>query len=330
MRAHAGELNDSGELERTILALHAGAVSPRHFAGRDLLAELLQRQGGNGSFGGLVNHTAFGVLALTAAGASTGAISSATSWLAHQQGGDGGFGFAPGTAGDVDDTGAALQALAAGGRGASDGGVKRGVDFLRRAQHSDGGFGQYKDSASNAQSTSWAVQGLVAVGRDPSSLRRGGHTPLGYIGSLARADGSIAYSKSSSQTPVWVTAQALAALERRPFPLRSVHPRHAGTGGGGGHGGAAGKHARAGRSGTRAATAGAAGAAPGGAAAGAGGVGSQALRRAAERVDGSASRSHLTAAAILLISGAALLVLATAASWRYRRLARHFGEPPGF
>ena len=33
------------------------------------------------------------------------------------------------------------------------------------------------------------------------------------------------YSRTSTQTPVWVTAQALAALEGKPFPLRPA-PRH--------------------------------------------------------------------------------------------------------
>jgi hypothetical protein len=176
-----------------------------------------------------VNHTAFGVLALKAGGASSASIGSATSWLARQQAGDGGFGFAPGATGDVDDTGAALEALAVGGFGGSDR-VTRAVKFLRRAQRGDGGFGQYADYSSNAQSTSWAVQGLVAVGRDPDAVKRNGRTPLGYIRSLARRDGSIRYSRSSSQTPVWVTAQALAALERRPFPLRAVKPKHPGKG----------------------------------------------------------------------------------------------------
>jgi hypothetical protein len=39
---------------------------------------------------------------------------------------------------------------------------------------------------------------------------------------LQRADGHIAYSSTSDQTPVWVTAQALTALRRKPFPLATV------------------------------------------------------------------------------------------------------------
>jgi hypothetical protein len=35
-------------------------------------------------------------------------------------------------------------------------------------------------------------------------------------------DGSVRYSRTGSQTPVWVTAQALTALARRPFPIAPV------------------------------------------------------------------------------------------------------------
>jgi prenyltransferase/squalene oxidase-like repeat protein len=324
MRAHASELNDVGELERSILVLRAGGGSVRHFDGRDLVKELLEHQRGSGSFDGLLNHTAFGVLALKAAGAGTGAIAQATSWLARQQSGDGGFGFAPKAASDVDDTGAALQALSAGGRGGSDG-VRRAVKFLRGAQRSDGGFGQYPDSSSNAQSTAWAVQGVVAVGRDPNSLRRGGHTPLSYIRSLARGDGSIRYSRSSSQTPVWVTAQALTALEREAFPLGAVKARHPGRGAAAGR-----NHGKSGRGHAKGGAGAGAGVVPGSSAAPAGGAGgpsAEALRRAAERV-GTASGSSPSAATILMLSGGALLLLAAAASWRYRRLARRMGDPP--
>jgi prenyltransferase beta subunit len=319
MRAHVKDLDDTGELERTILTLRAGAMNPRKFGGRNLVKELLGRQRGNGSFSGLVNHTAFGVLALRAARAGNGPISRATRWLAGQQGDDGGFGFSPGAAGDVDDTGAAIQALVAGGSGGG-GAVKRAVKFIRRAQRSDGGFGQYPESSSNAQSTAWAVQGLVAAGRDPEDLRRNGRGPLGYIKSLARGDGSIRYSKSSSQTPVWVTSQALTALKRKAFPLRPVKALHAGVGGGGSGGsGAHGKKHRRGANGAGGAPSGDAVVRVGGSTGGA--TGARSLRRASERV-GDSSDSELAPAAIMLIAGGGLLLLAGASGWISRRWAR--------
>jgi predicted nucleic acid-binding protein len=72
--------------------------------------------------------------------------------------------------------------------------------------------------SSNAQSTAYAVQGLVAAHSGGDLVGRA----LRYLQRLQRRDGSIRYSRISSQTPVWVTAQALTALRRKPFPLRPV------------------------------------------------------------------------------------------------------------
>jgi cobalamin biosynthesis Mg chelatase CobN len=102
------------------------------------------------------------------------------------------------------------------------------VRFLRAAQRPDGGFAQMASGDSNAQSTAWAVQGLVAVGRDPRKFRRS-RDPLAYLRSLQAADGSVRYSRTSTQTPVWVTAQALVALEEKPFPLRPATRKKATT-----------------------------------------------------------------------------------------------------
>jgi len=216
----AGSIGDTGELERTILVLRSAGVSVRRFGGRDLAAELRRRRRSNGSWQGNVAFTAFGVMALRAAGESArsaGMRRSAT-WLEGARNEDGGFGFVARAQSDVDDTGAALQALAAAGR--RGGGPARGaVAYLRRMQNPDGGFGQGEGGDSNAQSTAWAVQGLVAAGIRPERV---GANPLRYLARLQRGDGHIAYSRTSDQTPVWVTAQALTALRRKPFPLAPV------------------------------------------------------------------------------------------------------------
>src|SRR5439155_16125685 len=123
--------------------------------GHNLFARLISHQQRDGSFG-TVNHTAFGILALRASGASTGSkhIRAATHWLLRAQNRDGGYGFARRSGSDVDDTGAALEALAAGGARGSRA-VTRAIAFLRRAQQPDGGFGQLPAGTSNAQSTAW-------------------------------------------------------------------------------------------------------------------------------------------------------------------------------
>ena len=169
-----------------------------------------------------MNTTAFAVLALRAAGRGRGTrrVRARRRWLAGQANRDGGFNFAGrGGPSGADDTGAAVQALAAAGR--------RGTRVVRarrragspRRQNPDGGF-PLQRGASNAQSTAWAVQGLIAAGRDPDAVRRARLALPARLPALAgHADGAIRYSRTSAQTPVWVTAQALTALAGKPFPL---------------------------------------------------------------------------------------------------------------
>jgi energy-coupling factor transport system substrate-specific component len=224
MRDHAGELNDLGELNRTILVLAAAGLEPR-LGDRDLEREVARSQRRNGSFAGRVNTTAFAILGLRAAGRAKRdrAIRRAADYIVSEANDDGGFNFAGrGGPSGIDDTGAALQALAAAGRNRS-GTVKRAVRFVVRNQASDGGFALIPGGASNAQSTAWAVQGLLAAGRDPAKVRRNGsRDPMSYLRSLTAEDGEVRYSRTSSQTPVWVTAQAVAALSRKTLPLKPV------------------------------------------------------------------------------------------------------------
>ena len=223
-RAGLHGLTDTGELERTILVVAAGGLNPRRFGGRNLVAALLRKRHSSGEIGSTVNWTVFGIFALRAAGYSRGShvIKTAGRWLARQASATGGFGFQPGGPADVDDTGSALQALAASGR-AHTRTADRAVAYLKASQRSDGGFPARRGDPSNAQTTAFAVQGLIAVGRNPARFTTGGsRSPLGYLRTLIGSNGAVRYSRTSTQTPVWVTAQALAALARRPFPLAQV------------------------------------------------------------------------------------------------------------
>ena len=101
--------------------------------------------------------------------------------------------------------------------------AKRAVRFIVRNQASDGGFALMPGGASNAQSTAWAIQGLVAAGRNPAKVRRNStRDPMSYLRSLTADDGSVRYSRTSDQTPIWVTGQAVAALSRKTLPLAPV------------------------------------------------------------------------------------------------------------
>ncbi|MGZ4174571.1 MAG: hypothetical protein ACXVQR_08850, partial [Solirubrobacteraceae bacterium] len=163
-------------------------------------------------------------------------------WLRRQPNSDGGFSFAAaGGQSDVDDTGAALEALGA------DRLTPRAVRFLRTQQNPDGGFPSQAGGESNAQSTAWAVQGLLAAGVNPAGLRRRARSPLSFLRSMTASDGHVRYSPSTDQTPVWVTAEAALALAGRVLPLAAI-PAPAG----GSEGGSATAAAQGGRSSTHA------------------------------------------------------------------------------
>ncbi len=230
IRGQASSLQGAGDLERTILALRAAGASTRSLPGGDPVQRLLKFRAADGSFGHLVNQSAFAVLALRGAGYSprSPVLAGTAAWLVRQQEPDGGFGFAArGGGSDVDDTAAVLQALGATGRGSS-ASAARAVRYVLRAQNPDGGFPQEAGGSSNAQSTSWAIQGLVAAGRNPVTVHRGaGRSPIGYLESLEAPDGSVRYSRVGAQTPVWVTAQAMTALAEKPLPIAPVRSAHA-------------------------------------------------------------------------------------------------------
>jgi energy-coupling factor transport system substrate-specific component len=196
---------DPGSVERTILALRAAGLPATSLVGR-----LESKVRPSGSVANQVNLTAFAVLALRAAGVAPPARM--TIWLGRQEDADGGFNFAiRGGASDIDDTAAALEALAGAGPG-------RAVHFIEAHENHDGGFPSEPGSPSNAQSTAWAVQGLLASGVPLSSLAR----PLGYLRSLIAPDGHVRYARGSDETPVWVTAEALMALDGKPLPIAPV------------------------------------------------------------------------------------------------------------
>jgi hypothetical protein len=99
--------------------------------------------------------------------------------------------------------------------------TRRAVAFIERHQNPDGGFPASDGIGSNAQSTAWAVQGLVASGVRGAPVRRA----LAYLDSLISPNGHVRYSRSSDQTPVWVTAEAAMALVEKPLPLAAVPVR---------------------------------------------------------------------------------------------------------
>jgi prenyltransferase beta subunit len=160
--------------------------------------------------GRLLNATMWTILALRQAGEKV--PPALVGSLRRAQRPNGGWSWHRASAPDANDTAVAIQALrAAGVRGRS---IDRAVAFLRRHQNRDGGFELTDGRGSDTQSTAWAIQGLLAAGRAP------GARAYRYLARMRRPDGSYRYNARYVTTPLWVTAQVLPALARKPFPLR--------------------------------------------------------------------------------------------------------------
>jgi hypothetical protein len=205
LAAHESDLASATDLALVALAEQALGQGPDR-----LLVRLRALQRANGSMGGLVNGTAWSVLAFRGAGEPV--PRGAARWLLARQTRAGGWGWTAGAA-DSNDTAAVVEALrAAGVRGRP---IRHALGFLLRYRNRDGGFELTAGRGSDAQSTAWAIQAFLSAGKPPP---RGA---IAYLKRLQRPDGSFRYSARYTTTPVWVTAQVLPALARRPFPLKS-------------------------------------------------------------------------------------------------------------
>lgn len=212
LRAHLSKLSSSGDFARTILALEGAGLNAHSIDGRNLVSALTKRRRADGSFEGWPASTAFAVMALRQAGA-TGGLELSLAWLAGIQNPDGGWGDVPGSPSTPDGTAAVVEAMP------SSAAAQRGLAYLQSVQLPDGGFALGGTGSVNSQSTAWVVQGMLAAGADPSSSAAGGKSGLEYLSTLQARDGHYTYSASSDQTPVWVTAEVLAAVAGQAFPV---------------------------------------------------------------------------------------------------------------
>jgi hypothetical protein len=151
------------------------------------------------------------VLALKAAGSRIPKRS--LTYIKRRQTGGGGFGYAPHVGTDSNDTAAAVMALRAGGVSCSGRVITRAYDYLHGLQRSDHGYALGASNGSDSQSTSWAIQARIRCGLSNTQA-------LGYLAARKRRDGSYNYAKGNHQTPAWVTAQVLPAVNGRAYPIR--------------------------------------------------------------------------------------------------------------
>lgn len=196
--AHEGELSKPTELS---LVACAEAV-----LGHDPSA-LLQRLPSKPT---AVNDAVWEIFALRQSNRS--APATLVAYVRGAQARNGGFPWVKGVAPDSNVTAWAVQALRATGvKGVP---VSRALTYLRKLQAPSGGFRLVAGRAPDAQSTALVIQAFVAAGAKPPSRA------FTYLASLRRSDGSYRYSRAYATTPVWVTAQVLPGLVKKPLPLR--------------------------------------------------------------------------------------------------------------
>jgi energy-coupling factor transport system substrate-specific component len=217
LRSHSGEIEDAGDVARTILALEATGVDPRNFAGEDLVERLLAQRRQSGSYQGWPATSAYAVLALRSADAND-ATAKTVEWLRKVQGKDGGWGNEPGDPSTAEITGAVLQVLTPGSKASDD-----ALDYLRRAKRPNGGFAPGNNLSANAQSTAWTSEGLLAAGKDPGTFASG-KSSFTYMRDLQTEDGYFLKAPNEDVSRVWVTSNAIIPLAGQHLPI-SAPPR---------------------------------------------------------------------------------------------------------
>ncbi len=251
---HAGEMSVTTDFERELLVVDAAGTSPHDFGGFDLVGEILKRQitGSNagafwheaGSSEPGINDTVFAILALSPVHEPLvqKAIAGAAEWLESQQDCDGSWHgvhprevkpcrlerrLLPGEeSGEVDMTGAALQALSAAGR-TDPKAQENAFAYLHENQTANGGFRELpSEREPNVASTAWAVQAMWSLGINPETWATNSglasDEPLDFLASMQQPDGHIRYEESHEANGIFMTAEVTPAFTGNPFPLAEV------------------------------------------------------------------------------------------------------------
>jgi hypothetical protein len=208
---HAAGWKTAFSLERGILAVLVLDRNPRSFAGRNLVDVLRGQIHDSGRIGKYASSTYWGVLALKAAQSRIPKRSIA--YIKHRQGSGGGFGYAARVGPDSNDTAAAAMALRAAGVSCTGTVLTRAYRYLHGLQRSDHGYALGPSNGSDSQSTSWVIQARKKCGLSNSGA-------LAYLAARRRSDGSYNYARGNHQTPAWVTAQVLPAVNGKAYPIR--------------------------------------------------------------------------------------------------------------
>jgi prenyltransferase beta subunit len=272
---HAQEATTTLDLDRELLVVDATGTSPQDFGGVNLVSELVGRQfrrggeaggfyEGAGATESAINDTIFAILALSPVHEppAQDAVLRAAEWLEGQQDCDGSWHtihprvvkpcgterrlLHGETSGEVDMTGAAIEALNAAGRPDAEG-QRMAFAYLLENEMANGGFREFpSEREPNVASTAWVVQAAWSAGISPEKWVTGkglaSEEPLGYLASMQQPDGHIRWKASQELNGMWMTGYVTPAFTGNPLPipapppeaLPSSPPEEASTGGGDG------------------------------------------------------------------------------------------------
>ncbi|HVF33224.1 MAG TPA: prenyltransferase/squalene oxidase repeat-containing protein [Acidimicrobiales bacterium] len=209
-----------------VLGLSPTAFDPQGDGATDLLAVVDSGRNPDGSYDPFFGSTLQVVLAFAAVGRPVPADTIASIRAAQQDSGGYDFSGDPGAEGDdVDTTGKAIQALAAGGVPASDPSIADALARLAAIQNADGSWSAFGSPDPNA--TAQAILGIEAAGfssvDDCWRTVAGASKPLATPDSFLRAaqvpDGRIASPNDEFGINSLATSQAVQALLRTMQPV---------------------------------------------------------------------------------------------------------------
>lgn len=198
-----------GDLQRLALARRACGV-----VDVDLADRIAAQQGDDGSFPGGASATAWGVLALRAAGRSAAdpAVASAVAALVARRGADGGWAATDALESDVVTTATVLQALAAARMRATEPVIVAARARLLALRDPRGGFG-------GSVPTAWAVLAIRALGERPQAAPwAAGGGPLAILTDLQGADGGVRVAPGKGES-LFATSLAVLAWSGRTLPV---------------------------------------------------------------------------------------------------------------
>jgi hypothetical protein len=210
---------------KLMLAVVAAEKDPFDFNQQNLVALIMQSYDPTaGRYGATTTDHVYALLALASAGQPIpqGALDA----LGSAQLPDGGWSFDgnPATGSDTNTTALAAQALIAGGvRGEP---LTKALGYLKSQQNADGGFPYSKTSSfgsdSDANSTALVIQALVAAGEDLAGYAPEGNDPFDALLSFQNESNAFRYQAAVPDDNDLATAQAIPALLRKPFPLKTA------------------------------------------------------------------------------------------------------------